>query len=110
EVVDQADLAGQEVDGPDPAGGDGPGPVGQLVVDVGGGQHRLGALDAGLVLDPAEDAPLASGQPAVDTGVHSKTSWGRTGEGREAPRLFEKTRGFSSLSAPMGLGLRLVGD
>src|SRR5262249_6347402 len=84
--------------------------VGQLVVDVGGGQHRLGALDAGLVLDPAEDAPLASVQPAVDTGVHSKTSWGRTGEGREAPRLFEKTRGVSSLSAPMGLGLRLVGD
>ena len=69
-------LPGQEVDGPDAAGCDGPGPVGDLVVDVGGGHHRLMTFDAGLILDPAEDSPLASVQLAVDIGVHSKTSWG----------------------------------
>jgi hypothetical protein len=39
------------------------------------------AFHARLVLDPAEDAPLASVQLAVDIGVHSKTSWGRMVEG-----------------------------
>ena len=107
---DQADLPGQEVDGPDAAGCDGPGPVGDLVVDVGGGHHRLVAFDAGLVLDAAEDSPLASVQLAVDIGVHSKTSWGRTVEGCEVPRLFAKTRGFSSFPASISLGLRLVED
>src|SRR5262249_27327805 len=29
-------------------------------------------------------------------------------EGRQDPRLFAKTRGFSSLRAPISLGLRLV--
>jgi hypothetical protein len=43
-------------------------------VEVGGGHHRLGAFDAGLVLNAAEDSPLASVQLAMDTGVHSKTS------------------------------------
>src|SRR5207302_10971698 len=75
DVVDQPQLPGQEVHRPDPARCDGPGPVGDLVADVGGGHHRLAAFDAGLVLDPAEDSPLASVQPAVDTGVHSKACW-----------------------------------
>ena len=76
DVADQAESLGQEVDGPDAAGGDGPGAVADLVVDVRGGHHRPRALDAGLILDAAEDSPLASVQLAVDTGVHSKTSWG----------------------------------
>ena len=66
------------------------------------------AFDAGLVLDAAEDSPLASVQLTVDTGVHSKTSWGRTAEGSEVPRLFAKTRGFSSFLCSFSLGLRLV--
>jgi hypothetical protein len=94
DALDQPDPPGQEVDGPDAPGGDGPGPVGQLVVDVGGGQHRLVALDAGSVLQPAEDSPLAAVQPAAaDTGVHSRTSWGRRVEGRESPRLSAESRG-----------------
>src|SRR4051794_537841 len=52
--------------------------LGDLVMDVGGGQHRFGAFDAGLVLQPTQDATLASVQLATDNGVHSKTSWGRT--------------------------------
>ena len=78
DVPDQAELPGQEMDGPDAAGGDGPGPIGDLVVDIGGGHHRLMPLDAGLILDPSGDPPLATVQLAVETGVHSKASWGRT--------------------------------
>ena len=37
---DEPELPGQEVDGPDAARRDGPGAVGDLVVDVGGGHHR----------------------------------------------------------------------
>jgi hypothetical protein len=36
-------------------------------------------FDAGLILDPAEDSPLASIQLAVDSGVHSKASWWANG-------------------------------
>jgi hypothetical protein len=76
DVLDEAELAGQEVHRPDAARCDGTGPIGDLVADIGGGQHRLMRFDARLVLDPAEDSPLASVQLAVDIGVHSKTSWG----------------------------------
>ena len=48
DVVDQPELAGQQVDCPDSARRDGPGPIGDLVVDVGGGHHRLMPFDAGL--------------------------------------------------------------
>jgi hypothetical protein len=37
DVIDQAELPGQEMDGPDASGCDGPGPLGDLVVDIGGG-------------------------------------------------------------------------
>ena len=59
-------------------------------------------------------APVASGRfiswprDSAWSGTSTRTSWGRTGEGCQVPRLFEKTRGFSSLSAPKCLGLRLV--
>ena len=96
-------LLGQEVDGPDAAGCDGPGPIGDLVVDIGGGHHRLMTFDTGLVLDAAEDSPLASVQLAVDIGVHSKTSWGERLRLCEVPRLFAETRGFSSFSAAISL-------
>jgi hypothetical protein len=79
DALDQSQLPGQEVDGPEAAGCDAPDPVGDLMVDVGGGHHRLVAFHTGLVLDPAEDSPLASVQLAVEIGVHSKTSWGANG-------------------------------
>ena len=50
--------------GADAARRDAPDLLGDLVVDVGGGDHRLGPLDAGPVLDAAGDPPLASAQPA----------------------------------------------
>ena len=81
DVPHQPELLRQEVDGPDAAGCDAPDLLGHLVVDVGGGHHRLTPLDAGLILDPAGDPPLASVQLAVDIGVHSKTSWGERPRG-----------------------------
>ena len=94
DVVDQAELAGQEVDGPDAAGCDGPGPLGDLVVDVGGGHHRLMAFDAGLILDATGDSPLAGGELSADSGVHSKTSWRRTDEGVKYLDCSPKPGGF----------------
>ncbi len=58
-----------------------PGPIGDLVVDVGGGHHRPWRFDARLVLDATEDSPLAGGELSADGGVHSKTSWRRIDEG-----------------------------
>src|SRR3954471_19008050 len=81
DVPHQPDLLRQAVDGPDAAGCDGPGAIGEFVVDVGGGHHRLMPLDAGLIPDPAGDSPLASVRLAVDIGVHSKTSWGERSRG-----------------------------
>jgi predicted DNA-binding transcriptional regulator AlpA len=65
-------------------------------------------LDAGLILDPAEDSPLAARELSADTGFHSKTSWRRMSEDCEVPRLFAKTRRFSSFPTSISLGLRLV--
>src|SRR5512135_288735 len=94
DVLDQSDLAGQEVDGPEATGGNATDLLGDLIVDVRGGHHRLGMFDAGLVLQAAKDSPLATVQLVMDTGVHSKTSWRRMDEASQAPRLFAKTRGF----------------
>src|SRR6185312_10241297 len=79
DVPDQSEFPGQEVDGPDAAGRNAPDLLADLVVDVGGGHHRLVAFHTGFVLDPAEDSPLASAQLAVDIGVHSKASWWANG-------------------------------
>jgi len=67
-------------------------------------------FDTGLILDAAEDSPLASVQLAMDTGVHSKASWWRMVEGCEVPQLSAESRGFSSFLASIRLGLRLVED
>jgi hypothetical protein len=75
DVPDEPEPLCQEVHRPDAARCDRPGPIGDLVVDIGGGHHRLTRFDAGLVLDPAGDSPLASVQLAVDIGIHSNTSW-----------------------------------
>ena len=75
-----------------------------LVVDIGGGDHGPFAFGAGPVLDAAEDSPLASAELVEDIGVHSKASWWRTDEACEVPRLFAKTRGFSSLPTSIGPG------
>jgi hypothetical protein len=79
DVIDQPQLPCQEVHRPDPAGCDRPDLLGDLVVDVGGGHHRLVSFHTGPVLQSTEDSPLASVQLAMDTGVHSKASWRANG-------------------------------
>ena len=49
----QAELPDQELDGADAAAGDGPGLGGDLVVDVGGGEDRLGRGCGDRVVEPA---------------------------------------------------------
>ena len=71
--VDEAELAGQGVDGADAAVGDAAGAVGDLVVDVGGGEHGSGAAAEVGFVEAAFDAALAVGQPPSYDGIHSKS-------------------------------------
>ena len=59
--IDGADQPGptrQQEHGADAPGGEAPGAIGQLVVDVGGGHHGRVALRPGPVEDAVEDPPL----------------------------------------------------
>ena len=59
DVADQSGLAGQQVHGADATGTEALDAIGQFVVDVGRGHHRLVAFGPGAVLDAIEDSPLA---------------------------------------------------
>ena len=78
-----------------------------MAVDVESGRHRPVAFDVELVCDAAEDSPLASVQPAVEIGFHSKASWGRTVEGVKSlncsprPAVFELP-GFDQSRTTLG--------
>jgi len=99
DVPNQPEFLGEEVDRPDPARCDRPYLLADLVADIRGRHHRPMPFDAGLVLDPAEDSPLACRVLSAETGVPPKISRRRMGEACEVPRLFAETRGFSSFSA-----------
>ena len=121
--IDGADQPGptrQQEHGADAPGGEAPGAIGQLVVDVGGGHHGRVALRPGPVEDAVEDPPLplvedpaialprllgvASGglSPVVfsgilgDSGRHSKALVDWNSEDVFLPPLFQNLRGFSS--------------
>jgi hypothetical protein len=71
--VDEADPACQGVHGTDAAAADTAGAVGDLIVDVAGGEH--GPLAVGCVrpVETALEAPLAVGQLPTYLGLHSKS-------------------------------------
>ena len=71
EGVDEAAVAGQQVDGPDAAAGEAAVAGGEFIVDVGGGQqrHLRGAV---VMADAMGDATLAGGQNLVYKSIHSK--------------------------------------
>ena len=71
--VDEAELAGQGVDGADAAVADAAGAVGDLVVDVAGGEHRLAAAAQVGLVEAALDAALAVGQLLAYLSFHSKS-------------------------------------
>ena len=96
--VDQAEPAGQGMDGADAAAGDAAGALGDLVVDVAGGQHGLGAAAQVLLVQAPFDPALAVGQFSSYARFHSK-SLRATGVGES--RYFiqhRKRRGISSFS------------
>jgi hypothetical protein len=55
-----------------------------------------------------EGFSLVSGEWVMDSGVHSKSSRGRTDEACEVPRLFARIRAFSNFPASISLGKRLL--
>ena len=69
----EPELAGQQVDGPDAAGGGGPRAVGDFVMDVGGRHHRPVAAAVVILVQAAGDLPLASLDLLAYLGTHSKT-------------------------------------
>jgi hypothetical protein len=73
--VDEADLARQGVKGTDAAAADAAGAVGDLVVDVTGGEHRTLAVGHIGLVEAARDAPLAVGQLLAYLRFHSKSLW-----------------------------------
>jgi hypothetical protein len=124
EVVDEPERLGHEMDGPDAAGCDGPGAVGDLIVDVGGGHHRLVSFDTGLILDAIENSlttlpedsavsfsvlvALVFSGLARDSSSHPKTSVVWNSEDVFSPQLLQKLRGFSSLLADSCLNDRQI--
>jgi len=59
DVTDEPTLAGDQEHGPDAAAGQSLDAVGQLILDVTGGDHGTLLFGPGAILDPLEDPPLA---------------------------------------------------
>ncbi len=70
--LDEAGAPGKQVHGPDPALGQTASPIGQLVVDVAGGEHRGGLIAPFPRAKPVFNSALASGKLLTCNGVHSK--------------------------------------
>ena len=88
--------AGHQEHGPDPAAGQPLDPIGQLILDVVGGDHGSFPFRTGTILDAFEDSPLALPQFVEDSRFHSKASVAWNSEDVLTPPLFQKHRGFSS--------------
>ena len=91
----------QQVDRTDPAVERRPGAVGDLVVDVAGAEHRPPAVAAVILVQAAENPPLATRDLFAYLGVHSKTSVRRVNglvtipiELRKPPKVFEFFHGL----------------
>src|SRR5271163_1794316 len=90
DVADQADPARQQMHGADAARGEALDAIGEFVVDVFGGHHRLIAFRAGAVRDTIEDPALTFAESSLvafpgflavafsgflgDSSIHSKAS------------------------------------
>src|SRR3954466_7879993 len=72
----EAELADEEVDSADAPAGDGLGLGGGVVVDVRGGEDRLGRRCGDRSVEPAADSALAGGVVAVWNRSHSKSPRG----------------------------------
>ena len=96
DIGDQSGSTGDQEHSPDAAGGKSLDPIGQLVLNILGGDHGTFPLGPGVVLDAAENSSLAFPQFVKDSSVHSKASVVWNSEDVYLPPLFQKHRGFSS--------------
>src|SRR6202035_2246512 len=71
--VDEAEPAGQSMNEADAAAGDAAATLGDLVVNVAGSHHGLGATTQILLVQSALDPALAVGQLSSYAGFHSKS-------------------------------------
>jgi hypothetical protein len=92
----QAELTHQEVHGPDAAVADATAAVADLLVDVAGRKHGLGAAAQVTLVQAFLHPLLATGQLVAYSGVHSKSlhHWGdehsvNTHQTPEMPKDFE---------------------
>ena len=105
------ELPGQQVDGADAAVADAAAAVGDLVVDVAGGEHGLGAAAQVGLVEPLLNPLLAAGQLPAYLGVHSKSlrDWGdewlvTTHQTPETPKDFEFFHEYQATGAASSLG------
>src|SRR5262249_20939100 len=75
--LSEAEVPHEPLDGGGGAAGDRPGLVGDLVVDVGGGEDGVGRGSGDGPVEPAAEFPLAGGVVSVWNRFHSKSPWGR---------------------------------
>jgi hypothetical protein len=73
---DQTDLLGQGMQDAQAAAGDATGTIGDLIVDVGGGEHRPMAAAVVGFIQAALDASLAMAQLLAYSSFHLKSLWG----------------------------------
>jgi hypothetical protein len=97
DVADQPGAADDQEHGADSAAGQVSNPVGQLLLDVAGGEHGTLPFRRGPILDSLEASPLALPQLVQDSRVHSKASVAWSIEDMYRSQLFQEHRGFSSL-------------
>jgi hypothetical protein len=71
--VDEADAPRQKMDGADATVRQAASAVGDLVMNVGGGEHRMVQVAESFLVEPAFDSALAVLQELVYLGIHSKS-------------------------------------
>src|SRR5512135_3185072 len=97
----QAEFVHEQLDGTDAAAGDGPGLGGGIVMDVGGGEDRVGRGCSDGPVESAADFPPAGGVVPVWNRFHSKSPRGwATGSVRIDP-MCRKLREISSFPSPI---------
>jgi hypothetical protein len=117
DVANQADPLRQQMHSADAASGKALDAIGEFVVDVVGGHHRLIAFRSGPVLDAMKDPLLTLTESSAvafpgflgvafsgflgDSRSHSKASKCWNSEDVLSPPLFQILRGFSTLLADL---------
>jgi hypothetical protein len=73
DCVDETDASSQQMKSADTAMGQTAATVGDLILNVGGSEHRLVQIAQSFLVEPAFHSVLAIGELSVYLGVHSKS-------------------------------------